>query len=587
MTSYRASLTAGATLVGPAQARFRIWAPGQQHMSVAVEGNVAPLQAVGDGWFEAELPCGAGDKYSFILENGQHIPDPVARAQAADVHGASLVIDPDSYVWRSTTWTGRPWEETVLYELHPGVLGGFAGVMAALPRLAALGVTAVELMPINAFPGQRNWGYDGVLPYAPASAYGTPNDLKALIDAAHEHGLMMFLDVVYNHFGPDGNYLGAYAPHMFRSDIKTPWGSAIDFRRPEVRRFFTENALYWLMEYRFDGLRFDAVHAISEPDWLDEMAAAVRAGIEPGRHVHLVLEHEGNAAAHLTAGFDAQWNDDFHHALHVLLTQETEGYYGDYADEPAQKLARSLAEGFIYQGEPSKHRDGKPRGTPSAHLPPTAFVNFLQNHDQIGNRALGGRLTALAPPAALEAAIALLLLAPQIPMLFMGEEDASPTPFFYFTDHHDALADAVREGRRAEFASFAAFVDPAARKAIPDPNHAKTFDASKPHADPAQGVVRHSLYQELLARRHAEIVPRLKGTRSLGAEAIGAKAVAARWRLGDGAVLFIATNLDDTAVTMPAPQGKLLFHTANVTEAQLRERGLTGPATVVYLGEAP
>jgi maltooligosyltrehalose trehalohydrolase len=442
------------------------------------------------------------------------------------------------------------------------------------------------LMPINDFPGTRNWGYDGVLPYAPAGAYGTPDALKTLIDTAHGLGLMMVLDVVYNHFGPDGNYLGTYAPQMFRSDIKTPWGAAIDFRRPEVRRFFTENALYWLMEYRFDGLRFDAVHAISEADWLDEMAAELRAHVEPGRHVHLVLEHEGNIAAHLTAGFDAQWNDDFHHVMHVLLTGEQEGYYSDYAADPARHLARSLSEGFVYQGEASRYRGGKKRGTPCAHLPPSAFVNFLQNHDQIGNRALGERLTALADPMALEAAIALLLLSPQIPMLFMGEEEASPTPFFYFTDHHDELADAVREGRRAEFASFAAFADPARRATIPDPNAMQTFEASRPCGDGALATERRSLYRELLARRHAEIVPRLKGTRSLGAAAIGSHAVAARWQLGDGATLSLAINLAREDVDLPSLPGRLLFHTANITEGQLRNGKLGAQATVVFLEPA-
>jgi maltooligosyltrehalose trehalohydrolase len=273
--------------------------------------------------------------------------------------------------------------------------------------------------------------------------------------------------------------------------------------------------------------------------------------------------------------------------MHVLLTRETEGYYSDYAQEPAQALARSLAEGFIYQGQASAYRQGKPRGTPSAALPPTAFVNCLQNHDQIGNRALGGRLTTLTTPEALEAAIALLLLSPQIPMLFMGEEDASPTPFFYFTDHHDALADAVREGRRAEFAGFAAFADPQARQAIPDPNHPKTFEASKPHPDGSHAVTRRNLYRELLARRHAEIVPRLKGTRSLGAEAIGPKAVAARWRLGDGAVLSIAVNLDGDEIACPALPGRLLFHTGNVTTAVLRAKRLSGCATIVYVEDAP
>lgn len=581
------TLTAGATPLDGRRTRFRLWAPGQKAVSIVIDG-AAPLamQAGDDGWFEAEIVCGPGCRYNYTCGDGLRIPDPAARAQDGGVHGASVVVDPSAYTWQHTQWRGRPWEEAVLYELHPGLCGGFAGVADRLPALKALGVTAVELMPVNEFPGTRNWGYDGVLPYAPASAYGTPDQLKALIDTAHGLGLMMFLDVVYNHFGPDGNYLGAYAPQMFRSDIKTPWGSAIDFRRPEVRRFFTENALYWLLEYRFDGLRFDAVHAISEPDWLDEMAAEVRARVEPGRHVHLVLEHEGNVASHLTGGFDAQWNDDFHHVMHVLLTGEQEGYYIDYADAPAEKLARSLAEGFVYQGDPSHHRDGKPRGTKSAHLPPTAFVNFLQNHDQIGNRALGERLTSLAAPEALEAAIAVLLLSPQIPMLFMGEEEASPTQFLYFTDHHDELADAVRNGRRAEFASFAAFADPARRAAIPDPNALQTFEASRLVADPAHATTRRSLYRELLARRHAEIVPRLSGTTSLGAAAIGGHAVSARWRLGDGATLSLAVNLAPEAVTLPPLPGRLLFHTANITAAQLRGGMLGAYATVAFLEPA-
>ena len=306
-------------------------------------------------------------------------------------------------------------------KLHAGLLGGFAGVARELPRLAALGVTAVELMPVNEFPGRRNWGYDGVLPFAPESSYGTPDDLKALIDAAHGHGLMIFLDVVYNHFGPDGNYLARYAPAFFRDDVATPWGPAIDFRRREVRRFFTENALYWLLEYRFDGLRFDAVHAIADA------GLARRDGRRGARRVSSRADMSISCSSTTTTlprtsrrGFDAQWNDDGHHVLHVLLTGESEGYYEDYADRPAERLARCLEEGFIYQGEPSAYRGGKPRGTPSADLPPTAFVLFLQNHDQIGNRAFGERLTQLAHPQALEAAIALLLLCPQIPLAVHG-----------------------------------------------------------------------------------------------------------------------------------------------------------------------
>ncbi|MGB6286245.1 MAG: malto-oligosyltrehalose trehalohydrolase, partial [Xanthobacteraceae bacterium] len=394
----------GANLVGKEQTRFRIWAPGQQELSLAVEGHGPLAMTAGaGGWFEATANCGPGTRYWYLLQDSTAVPDPASRAQSGDVHGPSIVVDPAAYHWRNENWRGRSWERAVLYELHAGVLGGFAGVARELPRLADLGITAIELMPIAEFPGARNWGYDSTLLFAPESSYGTPNQLKALIDAAHEHDLMIFLDVVYNHFGPDGNYLGAYAPKMFRSDATTPWGPAIDFRLREVRRFFTENALYWLIEYRFDGLRFDAVHAITESDWLDEMAAEVRARIRD-RNVHLVLENDDNTASHLAGDFDAQWNDDGHHVLHALLTGEYQGYYRDYGNNPAALLARCLKEGFAYQGERSPHRGGKPRGTPSADLPPTAFVLFLQNHDQIGNRAFGERLTQLAHPQALEAA---------------------------------------------------------------------------------------------------------------------------------------------------------------------------------------
>ena len=506
-----------------------------------------------------------------------------ARAQAGDVHDYSIVVDPTAYHWKLPDWRGRPWHESVIYELHCGLLGGFAGVARELPRLAALGITAVELMPIADFPGRRNWGYDGVLPFAPDAAYGTTDQLKALVDAAHAHGLMIFLDVVYNHFGPDGNYLGSYAPNFFRRDLATPWGAAIDFRRPEVRRFFTENALYWIMEYRFDGLRLDAVQAISAADWLDEMAAEIRATVEPGRQVHLVLEHDGNVASHLRGDFDAQWNDDAHHVLHVLLTGEHEGYYADYVDEPEGRLARCLAEGFAYQGEPSRYRDGKPRGTPSADLPPSAFALFLQNHDQIGNRALGERLTVLADPAALEAAIALQMLCPQIPLMFMGEENASATPFFFFSDHHDELAAAVREGRRREFAEFAAFAEPSRREQIPDPNAPSTYEASAPAPDPKRGAARQDLYRRLLALRRSEIVPRLCGARSLGARALGPAAVVATWRMGDGAVLTLAANFGGETARLAPPGGRMLFESADGAGARVHAGSLPARATVAFL----
>jgi malto-oligosyltrehalose trehalohydrolase len=571
----------GATLVAPGRTRFRLWAPDQQSVAVDIEGsNAVTMVRDVDGWFEAEAACAAGARYRYRLQNGLAVPDPASRRQADDVHGTSVVVDPRAYRWRHPEWRGRKWQDAVLYELHAGCLGGFSGVVERLSDLAQLGITAVELMPVNDFPGTRNWGYDGVLPFAPDASYGTPDDLKALIDEAHGLGLMVFLDVVYNHFGPDGNYLASYASGFFRHDVATPWGAAIDFRRPEVRRFFTENALYWLMEYRFDGLRFDAVHAIASPDWLDEMAREVRATVETGRRVHLVLEHDGNAAEHLRRGFDAQWNDDGHHVLHVLLTGEADGYYADYADRPAERLARCLCEGFAYQGEPSAYRGGVPRGAPSRDLPPTAFVLFLQNHDQVGNRPFGDRLTTGVEGEVLEAAIALQLLCPQIPLIFMGEEGASRTPFLFFTDHHGELAQAVRDGRRREFADFHGFRDGECAESIPDPNALATFDGCRLEMpDPT----RRALYRKLLTLRTAVLAPHLEGARALSAQALGLAAVAAQWRLDNGALLTLFTNLARDACTVERPSGDLLFESRAGAGEQVRHGQLEGPATVVFL----
>ena len=572
----------GATPLKNEQTRFRLWAPAQNDVSVVLEaGATLPMRRDGE-WFEVTTACSAGTRYRYRLQDGTMVPDPASRFQPEDVHGPSEVIDPRAYPWRNAGWAGRPWQEAVIYELHAGCFGGFAGVMAELPRLARLGITALELMPIGDFPGRHNWGYDGVLPFAPDSAYGTPADLKALIDAAHGHGLMMFLDVVYNHFGPDGNYLSLYAPQMFRDDIQTPWGSAIDFRRPEVRRYFTENALYWLTEYRFDGLRLDAVHEISEPDWLDEMADEVRRTIEPARQVHLVLENERNEASHLMRDIDAQWNDDGHHAFHVLLTGEDRGYYRDYVEASAAGLARVMAEGFFFQGQLSSHR-GRPRGTPSKDLPATAFVLFLQNHDQIGNRAFGERLTKLADRHALEAAIAAQMLCPQIPLLFMGEETASRSPFLFFTDHGPELADAVRQGRRKEFAHFPEFADPVTREKIPDPNAPETFAASIPKPDPAHGEPRRELYGHLIAIRAREIAPYLERTRSIDARPLGSAAVVARWRLGDAGILTVAVNLGTAPVAMPLPAGRLLFAIPDAAGGRAERGELPERATAVFL----
>ncbi|MDF0730913.1 malto-oligosyltrehalose trehalohydrolase [Pseudomonas entomophila] len=543
----------GAQQLDATSARFALWAPDARSVSLQLSGQ-PPLEMLpeGDGWFVAVAPCAAGQRYHYRVDDELEVPDPASRWQPEGVHGPSEVVDVSDYPWQHP-WQGRPWHEAVIQELHVGVLGGYPGVARQLPRLASLGISAIELMPIQQFPGERNWGYDGVLPFAPQHSYGRPQALCQLVDQAHGHGLMVLLDVVYNHFGPEGNFLHRYASPFFRDDRQTPWGAAIDFRRREVRELFIQNALMWLCDYRIDGLRLDAVHAIDQPDFLVELAQRVRAAIEPGRQVWLVLENEHNQATLLEQGFDAQWNDDGHNALHVLLTGETEGYYADYQERPIAHLARCLGEGFAFQGQPNRH--GTPRGEPSGHLPPTAFVLFLQNHDQIGNRALGERLGRLCSPQALRAATGLLLLAPMIPLLFMGDEEGSCRPFLFFTDFHDELADAVREGRRGEFAQFAAFADPARRAQIPDPNAASTFDASRPTAEEVLAGW-HGLYQQLLDTRRRQVIPRLPGSRALGAEVLGEHALTARWRLGDGSELRIDLNLGASAQPVALPDAR-------------------------------
>ncbi len=575
-----ASLAFGAQVLDDGYTRFRLWAPKFDEITLELgDGRREALRADAQGWFECTLRCAPGTAYRYRLPDGTAVPDPASRAQADDVHGDSLVVDPLAYTWRNPTWCGRPWNQTVLYEVHVGLCGGFRGLQAQLPALAELGITAIELMPIADFPGQRNWGYDGVLPFAPDRAYGSVEDLKSLVDTAHGLGLMMFLDVVYNHFGPDGNYLHAYAPSFFRDDQQTPWGPAIDFRQPVVREFFTANARYWLEEFRFDGLRLDAVHAIRDRGWLREAALAARAAIRPQRHVHLVLENDDNDAALLGGSFyDAQWNDDAHHALHVLLTGEDQGYYAAYSEAPAQHLVRCLSEGFAYQGEVSCV-SGERRGTRSNALPPSAFVLFLQNHDQVGNRAMGERLVALCDPRALRAATALQLLAPMIPLLFMGEPWGAREPFLFFTDHNAELARQVREGRRREFSQFPAFADEAQRLRIPDPNDESTFTASRPREDDSGTA---EAVRALLRLRRERIVPGLDGCRSLGARVLGAAAVLARWRLGDGRELSLATNFGAESVAFVAPPGKCVFASLPDSEAIPRDR-LPARCTLAYL----
>jgi len=534
---------------------FRLWAPAAKRVDLLLE-KPRPLRRGEDGWFCADLTgVKAGVRYKFRIDDEIDVPDPASAFQPDDVSGPSEVIDHASYRWRATDWRGRPWQETVAIETHVGTFtpeGTYRAMIGKLDHLVATGITALELMPLADFAGQRNWGYDGVLWYAPDSVYGRPDDLKALIDEAHLRGLMVFLDVVYNHFGPEGNYLGRYAP-VFVMEAQTPWGSAIDYRVPQVRAFAIENALYWLREYRFDGLRLDAVHAIpelGEISMLHDLSVAVgELAAETRRHIHLVLENDDNSASALDAGQDpprgkyrAQWNDDYHHAWHVWLTGETQGYYRDYTTSPMADVARALASGFVYQGEASAHRGGQLRGEPSGELHPTAFVNFLQNHDQIGNRALGDRLESNVSASAIEAVLAITLLAPMVPMLFMGEEWGSKAPFPFFCDFEGDLAEAVRNGRRKEFAGVYAKYG----NEIPDPLDPLTFQSAMldwQSLDEQAGRKRLALVRSLLAIRRREIVPRLADTTFGGAHATDGDLLTADWRMGDGTTLRLLANL--------------------------------------------
>ena len=561
--------------------RFRLWAPAAKSVDLVIDGSLEPMPRTDGGFFElVSHRARAGTRYRYRIDGELDVPDPASRFNADDVAGPSVVIDAEAFDWPDSAWRGPPWHQAVIYELHIGTFtpqGTFAAAAEKLPALGAVGVTAIELMPVADFPGRRGWGYDGVLWFAPDSAYGTPDDLKRLVAAAHAHGLMIFLDVVYNHFGPQGNFLSRYAPSFFTERHQTPWGAAIDYSQREVREFAIENALYWLEEFHFDGLRLDAVHAIrddSTPHFLHELAQRVAQGPGASRHVHLVLENDDNAARYLERDFRAQWNDDLHHAFHVLATGECDGYYADYARDPLQSLGRSLAEGFFFQGDASGFRGGTTRGEPSAHLPPTAFVSFTQNHDQIGNRAFGERLVALAPRAALQAVTAVHLLAPQVPLIFMGEEFGAATPFLYFCDFEGELGRAVTEGRRREFARFARFADTAEANEIPDPNDAQAFEASRldwASADGPDHVRWCEFYRALLALRVREIVPRLPAMRGGHRfDVLGDGGLQLRWRLGDGSVLTLDAQLAPRSAERGLLPGRTLFELAHGSTATMR-----------------
>ncbi|MBV8743942.1 MAG: malto-oligosyltrehalose trehalohydrolase [Xanthobacteraceae bacterium] len=545
--------------------QFRLWAPAAKHVELVLERPVR-MEPQEDGWHTLMVPeARTGTRYRFRIDSELDVPDPASAFQPDDVSGPSEVIDHAAHIWRAADWRGRPWESAAILELHVGTFtpgGTFRAAIDKLDHVVDAGFTAIELMPVADFSGHRNWGYDGVLLFAPDSAYGRPEDLKALIDAAHLRGLMVLLDVVYNHFGPEGNYLGRYAPQFFTA-ARTPWGNAIDYRVPQVRGFAIENALHWITNYRFDGLRLDAVHAITqagEPPLLADLSRAVGARAqELGRQVHLVLENDDNRASLLDPRTDpprgkyrAQWNDDYHHAWHVKLTGETHGYYTDYREQPLRQIARVLSSGFVYQGEASAHRKGEHRGEPSGKLPPEAFITFLQNHDQIGNRPFGDRLTKQTDPHAIEAALAVMLLAPMPPLMFMGEEWGATTPFPFFCDFTGELAEAVRTGRRKEFKdAYAAHADE-----VPDPLSEETFRSAVLNWSACRepdGRRRLDLVRELLSVRRQEIVPRVAQSSFASATADG-DLLEATWSIGRAETLALLANLGGSSIGNPRPR---------------------------------
>ena len=598
---FGARLEAGST-------RFSLWAPAAAQIDLVLgsdsDARRLPMTQRELGWYDCVVEhAGSDTRYAFRIDDAIDVPDPASRANPDGVHAPSSVVDPAAYEWADGGWQGRPWNETVIYEMHVGTFsrqGTFAAAIPHLDSLVELGVTALELMPVAAFAGMRNWGYDGVLPFAPAACYGTPEDMKRLVDAAHARGLMVLLDVVYNHFGPDGNYLHRYAPQFFSSDHATPWGPAINFEgkaSATVREFFLHNALYWLEEFHLDGLRLDAWHAIadtSKPDFLAELAKRVRTHFGEARTIHLVLENDRNEAHRLARDpcgrpevATAQWNDDLHHALHVIATGETDGYYADYAKQPLASLGRALAQGFAYQGEESAFRGGMRRGEPSDGLPPSAFVAFAQNHDQIGNRAFGDRLATMIPAAALRALAACVLLAPQIPLLFMGEEFAASTPFLFFCDFAGELAQAVTVGRRREFARFAQFAHPSQRERIPDPNANATFVASKldwSQASAPKGIETRSYYRACLEARRRHIVPLLARLERGGSFCCSDEGlVRVEWPADDGRRLHLVANFGPRQLPHVAlPRGDLVFVSDALTSSAA---GAMSPYTVAIVVE--
>jgi maltooligosyltrehalose trehalohydrolase len=551
--------------------RFAVWSTRARSAAVRLFAGkerptgTHPLRPRGDGLFEAVLPgAGPGTLYKFVLNGDTALPDPYARALPYGVHGPAEVV---GLLRPLAPFVPPSLDRCIIYELHVGAFtteGTFRAAATKLPELARLGINAVEIMPVHSFPGKRGWGYDGVALYAPFAGYGTPHDLIAFVEQAHGLGIAVLLDVVFNHFGPSGNYLQAYSPEYFTSRHRTPWGDAPDFGNPYMRALVVNNARYWLEEYGFDGLRLDATHAIhddSAKHVLQEIAEVARGCRSPKI---LVAEDDRNDPAVIrTMGMDAVWADDFHHQVRVLLTGERDGYYAAYTPD-VQSLARVIERGWFYEGQ-IYPPTGKPRGKP-AHLSPRHFVYCVQNHDQVGNRALGSRLHHEVAPDAYAAVSTLLLFLPATPLLFMGQEWAASSPFLYFSDHEPALGARISAGRKDEFKRFQAFADPAVRERIPDTQAPQTFARSKLAWDERE-LLPHSsvleLYQSLIALRRTDPVLSSSGT-ALQATADGDVLVVRR-TLG-GTSRTLAVNFGAAPATW-RPEGRVLFSSGPVSEA--------------------
>jgi maltooligosyltrehalose trehalohydrolase len=576
-----------------------VWAPRADTVDVHItdpRDRVIAMAPQGKGYFHAVVEDTAPDAlYLYRLNGLAERPDPASRLQPQGVHGPSQVVD-TQFRWDDGGWRGLPLQEHVLYELHVGTFspqGTFDAVIPRLEELRRMGITAIELMPVAQFPGTRNWGYDGVYPYAVQNSYGGPAGLQRLVNACHQNGLAVVLDVVYNHLGPEGNYLGAFGPY-FTDQYVTPWGEAINFdgkHSDEVRRYFIENAVRWVSEFHIDALRLDAIHAIVDPSprpFLEELGCAVHAAAEPlGRKVHVIPESDRNDARLVRAraqggyGLDAVWNDDFHHTLHVLLTGERSGYYQDF--HGTGELARAYRNGFVYSGQYSAYRMRR-HGNSSGGVAAKRFVVFSQNHDQVGNRRLGERLSQLVDFEGLKQAAGAVILSPFLPLLFMGEEYAEPAPFQYFVSHTDAaLVEAVRQGRRQEFAGFFW------QGEIPDPQDEATFLCSRIHWElrlEGRHRVLRDFYAELLRlRRDIPALARLERRALEATDLAGGKALLLRRGNKESEVfaLFHFGAVPESLV-VPAPPGKWqkLLDSA---ETRWQGDGSDLPAVVDIAGE--